>query len=339
MIHDLRQTRRSFVVFCLLVAAACAGAPPPGPVGARDLPLQIRSSSLPLRLDEPHATRVGQLKWRGGIAMRANSSNFGGWSDLHVTPDGKTLISISDEGSWFTAAIDYDATGNLAGLTGKMIGSLRGLDGKVLSNKQWADSEGMALMPDGSWIVSFERHHRIWRYPTLDGTPIAIDLPADFGKQPNNGGVETLTALSDGRIVAISEEYTVKPGFNVGWIGTPDAAGRYRWRHFDYATVADFHPTAIRQLPDGSFVVLERAFDPIRSIRCRVMRFAASQLEPEGAVKAVELARLASPYTVDNLEGLSVTVGAGGETLLWLISDDNFNPIQRNILLLFELEK
>ena len=29
--------------------------------------------------------------------------------------------------------------------------------------------------------------------------------------------------------------------------------------------------------------------------------------------------------------------GARGETLLWLISDDNFNPLQRNILLLFEL--
>jgi hypothetical protein len=26
-----------------------------------------------------------------------------------------------------------------------------------------------------------------------------------------------------------------------------------------------------------------------------------------------------------------------GETLFWLISDDNFNPLQRNILLLFEL--
>jgi len=31
--------------------------------------------------------------------------------------------------------------------------------------------------------------------------------------------------------------------------------------------------------------------------------------------------------------------GARGETLLWLISDDNFNPLQRNILLLFELTK
>ena len=30
-------------------------------------------------------------------------------------------------------------------------------------------------------------------------------------------------------------------------------------------------------------------------------------------------------------------VGARGETLIWIISDDNFNPMQRNILLLFEL--
>ena len=52
---------------------------------------------------------------------------------------------------------------------------------------------------------------------------------------------------------------------------------------------------------------------------------------------AVELARLASPYAVDNLEGISVTTGTRGETLLWIISDDNFNPMQRNILLLFEL--
>ncbi len=334
----MRHLIRPFVVFSLLVAAACAGTPG-GPVGAQDLPLQIRSSSIPLKIDDPQAARVGKLKWRGGIAMTANSKNFGGWSDLHVSPDGKTLISISDEGSWFTAAIDYDAAGNLSGLTGQKIGSLRGLDGSPLVDKQWADSEGMARMPDGSWIVSFERHHRIWRYPTLDGTPTAVNTPDDFEKQPNNGGVEALFALPDGRIVAISEEYTTKPGLYVAWIGTPGSGGRYRWDHFDYANTADFHPTALRQMPDGSYVVLERAFDPVRGVRCRVLQFLASQLKPEGTVKPVELARLAAPYAVDNLEGISVTVGARGETLIWIISDDNFNPLQRNILLLFELEK
>ncbi|HZQ01106.1 MAG TPA: esterase-like activity of phytase family protein [Reyranella sp.] len=334
----MRHLIRPFIVFSLLVAAACAGTPTT-PVGAKDLPLQIRSWSLPLKIDDPHVQTVGRLKWRGGIAMTANSANFGGWSDLHVDPDGKRLTSLSDEGSWFTATIDYDKAGNLVGLTGLKIGSIRGLDGQPLSDKQWADSEGLALMPDGSWIVSFERHHRIWRYATLDATPTAINTPDDFGRQPENGGVETLTALADGRIIAISEEYSVKPGFNVGWIGTPGPGGRYRWDHFDYATIPGYSPTAMRRLPDGSFVTLERAWDPVRGVRCRVMRFAASQLKPEGTVRPEELARLASPYVVDNLEGISATLGARGETLIWLISDDNFNPLQRNILLLFELEK
>jgi hypothetical protein len=333
----MRRAIRSLVVFCLLVAAACAGAPPPQPVGAQQARLQIRSTALPFKIDDAQARRVGKLLWRGGIAMTANSPNFGGWSDLHVSADGRQLVSISDEGSWFTAAVDYDKDGNLAGLHGQAIGSLRGLDGKPLDDKKMSDAEGMTVLPDGSWLVSFERQHRIWRYATLDGTPTAINLPEDFARQPNNGGVEALAALPDGRLVAISEEMKAGPDANVGWIGEPAAGGSYRWSRFDYATLPDFAPTSLRQLPDGSFVVLERAFDMVRGVRCRVMRFDYRDLKPHGTVKPEELARLASPYAVDNLEGVSVTRGARGETLLWLMSDDNFNPLQRNILLLFEL--
>src|SRR6185369_6061980 len=109
------------------------------------------------------------------------------------------------------------------------------------------------------------------------------------------------------------------------------------WRSFDYTVIPDFQPTEIAVLPDGSFVTLERAFDMVRGVRCRVMRFDAAQLKPGATVRPEELARLASPYAVDNLEGMAATKGARGETLIWLISDDNFNPLQRNILLLFEL--
>lgn len=333
----MRRAIRSLASFCLLVVAACAATTPVAPVGARDLPLQIRSTSIPLRLDDRQASQVGKLKWRGGIAMTANSRNFGGWSDLQVSPDSSKLTAISDEGGWLTATIVYDGAGNLAGLSDGRIGSLHGLDGQPLSDKTQADAEGLSAMPDGSWLVSFEREHRLWRYATLDGTPAALNLPEDFGRQPKNGGVEALLALGDGRIVAISEELMTGPDVRAGWIGAPTRGGQYRWSRFDYASEPDFAPTAIRQLPDGSFVTLERAFDMVRGVRCRVMRFDGGQLRPGGTVKPEELARLASPYAVDNLEGLSVTRGSRGETLLWLISDDNFNPLQRNILLLFEL--
>ena len=311
--------------------------PPAAPVDAQPLAVEISAQKEPLRLDDPSARRVGRLIWRGGLSLSADATSFGGWSDLYVSPDGRHLTSISDVGGWLTATIDYDTDGNLVGLSDGRIGALHRLDGKPLTAKAWADSEGMAHMPDDSWLVSFERHHRIWHYPTLDGIPIAIDLPEDFGRQPFNGGVETLAALADGRLIAISEEYSLRRGFNVGWIGAPVGEGQYAWGRFEYATAPHFHPTSITRLPDGSFAVLERAFDIVRGVRARVMHFEASQLEPGSAVQAEELAFLASPYTVDNLEGISAVKGRHGETLLFLMSDNNFSSLQRNLLLMFEL--
>jgi hypothetical protein len=40
-------------------------------------------------------------------------------------------------------------------------------------------------------------------------------------------------------------------------------------------------------------------------------------------------------YEIDNMEGLSVHRDARGKTVLTLISDDNFNPLQRTVLLQF----
>ncbi len=329
------MANRFLLALCLLVTA-CASVSPP-PAGAQEQPVEIKSSALTLKIDEPAATRVGRLIWRGGIEMRASSRNFGGWSDLHVSPDGRTLTSISDEGAWLTATVDYDAKRNLAGLSGARMGQLRGLDGKPIDTKAEADAEALARLPDGSWLVALERRHRLWRYSSLTATPLPVEGPREIALQPKNGGIEALTATADGTIIAISEEYSQKPGTMTGWIGKPAAGGRYTWSSFAYATVPDFQPTSIALLPDGSFATIERAFDMVRGVRCRVMRFDASQLQPGATVQTVELARLASPYAVDNLEGLAATRGAAGETLLWLISDDNFNPLQRNILMLFEL--
>jgi hypothetical protein len=333
----MRPAVRSFFLVCLLIAA-CTGGPPTTPVGAQPVALDIRSQSVPLKLDQPDLKRLGKLLWRGGISMTANSANFGGWSDLQVSPDSKTLTSISDVGSWLTATVEYDGEGNLIGLKDGRIGSLRGLDGKPLVQKDQADAEGMALLPDGSWLVSFERHHRIWHYPTLDGVPTAINLPEDFDRQPWNGGVETITALPDGRLVAISEEYEVSPGLLAGWLGQPTAArDRYTWQSFRYTKIADFNPTAIRPLPDGGFVLLERAFDMARGVRIRILQADAAAFQAGAVVTPREIARLASPLAVDNLEGVAAIKGSHGETLLWLISDDNFNALQRNLLLMFEL--
>lgn len=321
----------------LAVAVACVARNPVLPLREASTPIAISAQPLPLKLDDPAARRIGKLVWRGGLSLKSGSGNFGGWSDLHVTPDGKHLTSIADVGEWLTATMEYDRDGNLAGLGDGRIGPLHGLDGQTFARKADADSEGMARLPDGSWLVSFEQDHRIWRYPTLDGIPTRINDPPGIRKQPDNGGIETLTALADGTVIAISEQYGETRGTRLGWIGKPRPGGHYDWSKFAYAALRDFDPTSIVRLPDGSFAVLERAWDLIRGVRVRVMRFGAEQLAPGNTVHAEELAFLVTPYAVDNLEGIAATRGPKGETLIWLISDDNFNPLQRTLLLMFEL--
>jgi hypothetical protein len=40
---------------------------------------------------------------------------------------------------------------------------------------------------------------------------------------------------------------------------------------------------------------------------------------------------------VDNYEGVAAGRGPGGETVVYLISDDNTNPLQRTLLMQFRL--
>jgi hypothetical protein len=337
----------------LLLAASCA---PQQPRTARQQPMQpdaalpasalvVQSTPLPLRIDDAAVRQLGRLLWRGGVSLTANDKDFGGWSDLHVAPDGRTLHSVSDEGHWLAAEIVYDAEGNLAALARPATGPLRGLDGKPLGDKRLSDAESLARLPDESWLVGFERDHRLWRYPTgserdgkgLAGLPAAVEGPPELARQPLNGGLEAMVGLADGRVVILSEEYTEQAGTTVGWVGEPVGAS-FRWQRFHYATIPDFRVTAIARLPDGGFVVLERAFDPLRGVRCRIVQIAAAQFVAGATVQGEEVARLAVPYQVDNLEGIAATRGPRGEMLLWLLSDNNFNRLQRTILLLFELK-
>jgi len=303
---------------------------------AQGTPLQIGAATIPFNRSDAAERRVGRLLWRGGLVFSAGAPEFGGWSDLHVNDDGSTLMAVSEEATWLTATMTYDAEGDLAGLSDGSIGPLLGLNGKPLVGRSWTSAETLAHLPDGSWIVGFGRNHRLWRYASLDGTPVPIDGPAEIGRQPLNAGIKAMTATGSGGVVALGETYSLKPGTVVGWIGT--AAGRgFTWQTFTYTVDARFRPTAMASLPDGAFAILERSIEAQSGARSRVMRVAAADLKAGATVTGTELAVLAPPHPADNFEGISAGRGKRGETLLWLSSNDNFNPLQRNLLLMFEI--
>lgn len=58
--------------------------------------------------------------------------------------------------------------------------------------------------------------------------------------------------------------------------------------------------------------------------------------DPLGARQVVDTLTLAPPMTVDNFEGVAVVARPDGGWRLYLLSDDNFQPAQRTLLLAFD---
>ena len=64
---------------------------------------------------------------------------------------------------------------------------------------------------------------------------------------------------------------------------------------------------------------------------------ALASIKPGALVDGTELFFADMGYQIDNMEGLSVHRDAAGALVLTIISDDNFSPLQRTLLLQFSL--
>ena len=64
----------------------------------------------------------------------------------------------------------------------------------------------------------------------------------------------------------------------------------------------------------------------------------AAALRPGATVSGQEIAILAPPLDVDNFEGVATRTGPHGETLIYLVSDDNFQPLEKTLLFMLELQ-
>ncbi len=301
-------------------------------------PVMVVATPVPLNKEAPEDRRVGKLTYRGGLHLSAGHPAFGGLSALGSTADGSSLLAITDRGFRVELVPDYDETGNLNGIIGADISPLIGVDGDLLGSKASSDAESLSPGANGEVIVSFERRHRLLMYPPGEMVPVPIPPPDGIGDAPDNGGMEALTLLADGRPLAITEAYGAA-GQRIGWI-----SDRQGWSPMVYTVSDGFDPTGAATLPDGDVLVLERAYGLRDGSRARIRRIAAHTIEPGAQLEGDLIAELDKPFTVDNMEGITVRpLDPGspdnGKVIIYLVSDDNFNPSdQRTLLMMFELE-
>ena len=303
----------------------------------RSEPLSVRTSAVDLHDEDDQIRNIGSLNFQGGLNLTSSDPRFGGLSGLVVSADGRRLGAITDKGHWIRFAPTMSPTGWLNGIAGAQIGDLLNLDGKPLRHKRQSDAESLVPVDNGI-AVSFERRHRLWVYRgapnPFQARPTEFALPASARAMPPNKGLEALARLRDGRLIAIAENFPKDAPFAQGWIFENN-----RWHGFRYLRHALFLPTGAVTLPDGDLVVLERRFSYIGGMGTRLVAISPASIRPGTAIKGQELARLDHPLITENFEGIAAYRNAAGDTVLYLISDDNFSALQKTLLLKFILKR
>ncbi len=271
----------------------------------------------------------------GALALDTSPWGFGGLSGLHLAAD-LTLTAISDLGRWWRAPLVL-REGRLVAIGEVRHGPLRDAAGQPLRRGMQGDAEGLARLPDGDWLVSFERRHRILRFRDLAGPGQPIDAPPGIEESPSNGGLEGLAVLADGRLLALAEALpgASGPESRAAWLGTLSAA-RVTWRQTSYLPASGLEPTDAAGLPDGGALVLERRFSIFGGFTGRLAHVPAATLRGGGPLSGETWLDLPPDAPAENWEGVAVA-RHGGRNLVALVSDDNQRPFQQTLLLLYAM--
>jgi hypothetical protein len=301
-------------------------------------PIELVTRAVPLHAEEPSVTSVDRLSYRGGIEIASTDRRFGGWSGLLVSPDGENLFAVSDTGKWLNARLRYGTDGRLVGLADGILGELKDGKGNPLRGRE-ADAEALTRLGD-TIVIAFERHARLaaypargWREPII-GTPRPFPRPRDLLEAPGNGGMEALTAISGNRLFAVAEAFDVGDGAARAWLHEGG-----RWHDLTYAWTGRFRAADATTLPSGDVLVLERRFTWVGAFASRIVRIAQSAIRPGAHLEGVEIAVIDPPLSAENFEAVAARRGRPGETLIYLLSDDNFLFVQRTLLLMFALRE
>ncbi len=317
----------------LFVLAACS-AQSTATIAAKSTVVKL----LPIELDpkDPERKEFGRLTLLSAFELRSNDRRFGGLSGLSVGAEGK-LYAVSDRGYWLSARMRLDSNGRLLDLFDWQIKMFLTPE-RIPADGLLTDAEALARAPDGSFIVAFEQVHRLWRYPpppnTFDAPAAPVAIPGEIARAPNNGGIEALTVLPDGRLFMIAEELENPDATLKGWL-----IDNGRFAEFSYAPTSGFRPSDCAALRNGDVFVLERRYAPFGILSARLKLVRGESVQPGARLIGEELLRLESPLDVDNFEGVAIQEDEIKGAMIYIVSDDNYHPLQRTLLLQFHLSK
>jgi hypothetical protein len=146
-----------------------------------------------------------------------------------------------------------------------------------------------------------------------------------------------MVRLPNGQFLVFSEQARRGDGTtDVLWFDGDPAVPGTQAVSLGYRAPEGYDATDAGLLPDGRVLLLNRRFTIWEGVSAKLVIASLPERAPDAVIQGTEIAAFRAPLNIDNMEGLSLT-REQGRTILWLMSDDNFNPLQRSVLLKFEL--
>jgi hypothetical protein len=166
---------------------------------------------------------------------------------------------------------------------------------------------------------------------------VPIKVPDDFKTFKYNKRLECLTmpprgSPLAGQLIAITERSLDAQGNHRSYVLDGDKVMRFSVQRSDEFDVSD-----CTILQPADLLLLDRRFSYSRGLALRIRRIPLSLIKPGALIDGKPLIVADLAYQIDNMEGIAVHTNAAGETILTLISDDNFSVLQCNLLLQFAL--
>lgn len=344
----LGHAAAGFSILALPRLAQAQPAPKPAQaVHAVTEPVAIEVNARPIPNFEPRdrsRTRFGSLQYRSGLVLTSPHRGFGGLSGFRFLDDkGARFLALSDQGTWFTGSIRYSGS-KMVGLDDVEAAPMLNSEGRPITEKRlWYDTESLAR--DGSTVyVGLERVNQIMRFDFAKGGTRArgevVPTPPAVRKLPYNKGLEALVFVPRemkgqplaGTLIALSEGGFDADGNLIGFLIGGPSPGQFSIRRTDKQFISD----AVL-LPSGELLILERKFSWFTGINIRIRSIPLRTIVSGALVDGPVLFDADLGHEIDNMEGIDAHVTAEGETVLTMVSDDNFSMLQRTLLLQFTL--
>lgn len=304
------------------------------------VPVEVNARPLTsFDLRDPSHVRFGSFQFRSGLVLTSPFRKFGGLSSLHLDAAGENFVTASDKGNWFTGRLVYNGDA-LSGLADVRSAPMLDRDGRPLAAKGWFDTESLTF--DGSVAyVGIERVNRIVRFDFDKGGILAraeeVAAPPEVAKLPYNRGLESLVYIGKdhrlaGTILAISERSLDANGNITAFLIGGPSPGIFHIKRSN-----DFDISDATLLPAGDVLLLERKFSLTKGVGIQVRCIPVSMIARGSVTDGPVIFEADLGSEIDNFEGIASHVSRAGETVITLISDDNFSIFQRTLLVQFSL--